>query len=411
MGALAFGAGSSLLFSERPVRAGDLPSSPLPPRRFGELDIHHIDTGRGNCTLIVAPDGTSVMIDAGAASGDEAMSGTQRPDAGTRTGVSQARYAQRHLVRPTIDYLVATHIHPDHIGDVDARSPLSDDGSYRLTGVSDVDALLPIGTVIDRSFPDFGMLPPPAAPFAANYLSYLAARRLRGRAVERADIGSVQQIKFERTPPLPDCTIRILAARGVVWTGHGRGGRALFGRKAMTAGAGRPTENCLSTALRLTYGRFSYYTGGDLSCDTQDGQFPWLDVETPVSAVSQRTEVATANHHGYFDACGARFVQHLDPQAFIIQAWHVTHPGQAQLQRLLGDWPSARTRRAVFATDLLPANAALNARFVSGIRSRRGHVVVRVAAGGDSFRILICDSAVENAPVLADFGPYFCRRN
>src|SRR5579871_4706724 len=35
----------------------------------GFLDIHHISTGRGNSVLSIFPDGTSLMIDAGAVGG------------------------------------------------------------------------------------------------------------------------------------------------------------------------------------------------------------------------------------------------------------------------------------------------------------------------------------------------------
>lgn len=31
----------------------------------GYLDIHHINTGRGDCTFCILPDGTTLLIDAG----------------------------------------------------------------------------------------------------------------------------------------------------------------------------------------------------------------------------------------------------------------------------------------------------------------------------------------------------------
>ena len=39
----------------------------LPPWTRGTLDIHQISTGRGNAALIVFPDGTTMVVDAGAA--------------------------------------------------------------------------------------------------------------------------------------------------------------------------------------------------------------------------------------------------------------------------------------------------------------------------------------------------------
>jgi hypothetical protein len=34
----------------------------LPPWTPGQLDIHHIATGRGNATLVIMPDGTSLLL-------------------------------------------------------------------------------------------------------------------------------------------------------------------------------------------------------------------------------------------------------------------------------------------------------------------------------------------------------------
>src|ERR1700742_1694731 len=39
----------------------------LPAWSQGNLDIHHISTGRGNATYFVFPDGTTLLIDAGEA--------------------------------------------------------------------------------------------------------------------------------------------------------------------------------------------------------------------------------------------------------------------------------------------------------------------------------------------------------
>ncbi len=123
------------------------------------MDIHHIDTGRGNCTLIVAPDGTTVMIDAGASNSSEETSSKARPDASRRPGEWIARYALRHAATDRLDYLIVTHLHPDHMGDINDATPLSGVGPFRLTGVSDVDRLMPITTLIDRAYPDYQRTP------------------------------------------------------------------------------------------------------------------------------------------------------------------------------------------------------------------------------------------------------------
>lgn len=380
-------------------------SGPLPPRRDGEMDIHHIDTGRGNCTLVIAPDGTSIMIDAGASSAALETSGEPRPSAAMRPGQWQARYAQRQIPSGKLDYLVVTHIHPDHIGDVTAQSPKSSLGSFRLTGVTDVDSLIPVTTVIDRAFPDFGDTQPAASPFAGNYLAFLQHRVATGKMVEAAIIGSDKQIRSQHPSSF---NVRVLGASGRVWTGQGEASTTQRPALATLAPADQPSENFYSMALRFSYGKFSYFHGGDQICDTHDGRLPWLDIETPVARVAGRTEVAAANHHGYFDACGPEFVRALDAKAYVIQSWDVGHPGSAQLQRLLGAWSGGATHD-VFATDMLPANELINRRFVPLLKSRRGHVVVRVAPGGDTYKIYVLDSSIEDGNISAGFGPYQCR--
>ena len=361
------------------------PGGPIPAWREGELDVHHIDTGRGNCTLLIGPDGTAMMIDAGFADATVETSGEPRPDGSRRAGEWLGRYALRQVPRGRLKYLVVTHLHADHMG-----------------GIADVDALLPIETVIDRGYPDYGQAQPPVSPYTDTYLTYLKARQAQGHAVEKVVVGSDQQIQ------MPGLKVRSIAASGYVWTGHGEGAETHLPDLNSLPVTDRPGENVFSQALQLTFGKFSYWNGGDLCCDTADGRFPWWDTESPAVRVAGRTEVATADHHGYFDACGPDYVRSLDAQAYIVQAWDVGHPGSAQMQRMVGDWPGGKLHD-VFVTDLLPANALLNRRFAPKLKSKSGHVVVRVAKGGESYRIFVVDSSREVGNVSAVYGPYPCR--
>ena len=57
------------------------PGARLPPWTPGCLDIHHIATGRGNATFILMPDGTSLLIDAGATNNALDVSALPKPGA------------------------------------------------------------------------------------------------------------------------------------------------------------------------------------------------------------------------------------------------------------------------------------------------------------------------------------------
>jgi len=143
----------------------------------------------------------------------------------------------------------------------------------------------------------------------------------------------------------------------------------------------------------LSFGPFRYFTGGDLIANTRDGAFPWLDVETPIVGMAGKVDVASADHHGYYDAVGSGFTRGLDADAYVVQAWHATHPAQATLQRMLNAWPG-QALRDVYITRLTPESRAVNRFFLPKVKSVDGHVVVRVKPDG-TYRIFVTDSRDE----------------
>src|SRR3979490_441230 len=71
---------------------------PLPAWSPGMLDIHQISTGRGNSALFIFPDGTTMLVDAGAAGDGTAMADAeQRPDASRTTGGWIVHYIERAM--------------------------------------------------------------------------------------------------------------------------------------------------------------------------------------------------------------------------------------------------------------------------------------------------------------------------
>lgn len=68
-------------------------------RLYGELELHFIDVGQGDCVLIKLPDGKNMIIDGG------------RPEYGEVV----CEYLEKEDVGK-IDYMVATHSDEDHVG-------------------------------------------------------------------------------------------------------------------------------------------------------------------------------------------------------------------------------------------------------------------------------------------------------
>jgi beta-lactamase superfamily II metal-dependent hydrolase len=376
------------------------------PWRRGMLDIHHISTGPGNSVLAILPDGTSMMIDAGAV---KASSGADvaaaMPDGSRRPGEWIGRYAKHHLrtaPRQEIGTFVATHLHGDHVGEYTEELPLAASGEYRLTGVGDVAEVLPIRRIVDRGWPDYAYPMPQTDNSALNYIAFVRSMAKRGVRVERAVVGSVKQIG---NGVQAEFGVRVLSGSGEVWTGVGDETRRLFPALETLWKREYPTENMCSVALRMEYGGFRYYNGGDLTCDTQFGTQPWMDVESAVAQVAGPVSVASLDHHGYYDADGPEFVRAMRARVWVLQSWHATHPALATLDRLYSPVLYSGDRD-VLATSLVAAAELADARLSDKMLSQQGHVVVRVAEGGKTYEVLVLDDSVEMGKVKGRFGPF-----
>ncbi len=389
--------------------ATDVAGMALTPWQRGELEIHHIATGRGDATLVVAPDGTTILIDAGAIYSGGPFNLDLQPNGSKRPGEWMARYVERRLRAvgsSELDYMVVTHIHPDHVGDVDPSLPKAKDGDYRLTGVSDFAAQIPVGTVLDRGAPDYADVDIRTAPFARNYIAFIQARLAAGSRVERLRAGADNQIHLAKdASAFPGFSFRNIAVNGAVWTGRGNGTRQVIPPPGVLKPEDVPDENAYSAAFRLGYGKFAYFTAGDLTSNTFDGELPWRDVESPAAEVAGRVDVAVAAHHGLFDSTGADVVRASQPRVWLIDVWHVSHPSITSLERLFSQRLYSGPRD-VFATGLSTANSLVNDRLTHRFSSSAGHVIVRVAPDAESYRVVVTDNADESDRIIRVFGPY-----
>ena len=223
--------------------------------------------------------------------------------------------------------------------------------------------------------------------------------------VERAAAGSLRQLALRRNAGhFSDFSARIVSVNGEVWTGIGESATAKFPKLSNLRSEELPTENMCSISVLLQYGRFRYFTGGDLTCDTSYGRFPWHDIETPVAEAAGPVSVAVADHHGYFDACGPEMVRALRPKVWVLPTWHVSHPAMNVMANLYSEelYPGERT---VLATGMTSAALLTTERFSRLLKSTEGHVVVRVNARGREFTVYILDSRDELGSVKSVFGP------
>lgn len=389
---------------------------PLPPWRAGYIDIHQINTGKGDSALLIFPDGTSLLVDAGqgGAPGGPPRGTVPKPDGSRPAGEWIARYARRVLPggeKAEVDYGYATHFHGDHIGDLDGEPPQSAKGPYRRTGFSEVAEHIAIRKMLDRGWPDYDFPVPLADPVAANYVAFVKARSGAGEmSVERLQPGRNDQIVLLRDrAKYSNFEVRNIAANGEVWTGVGTETRRQIPEKFRELPREDwPSENQCSMAIRISYGAFDYYTGGDMPGRADPGAPIWHDIETPVAKAVGPVEVAVLNHHGNRDSTNAFFVQSLRPRLWIIPVWSSDHPGHDVLDRMYSKrlYPDERD---VLATNMLDANKAVIGPLLDRLVSDQGHILIRVEPGGGAYRAIVLEDGDESMRVKAVFGPYRAR--
>src|SRR5262245_53574895 len=382
---------------------------PLPAWSRGMLDIHQISTGRGNSALFILPDGTTMLVDAGAAGDGTTMADAeQRPDASRTSGGWIVHYIERAMA-PThahLDYAVLTHFHADHIGQVTPTSPLSKSGAFKLTGITEVGERIAIDTIIDRGT---SYLPPPDDETMRNYRAFLARQVAAGHKAESLKPGRADQIVLRHAAKeLPSFEVRNVAANGIVCTGKGNATLSIFPPLDSIAPDDRPSENMCSLGLRIRYGRFDYFTGGDMPGVPDAGAPEWQSVEKAVARAIGPTDVHVVNHHGSIDPASAFFLGTLQSPVMILPAWSATHPSQDALKRMLTKrlYPGPHD---VFVTTLRePTKASIGSR-TDQLKAQHGHIVVRVEPGGDRYRVFVLDDTTSEAMVVSVHGPYLSR--
>ena len=123
----------------------------------GCLDIHFINSGRGECAFYILPDGTTLLVDAGEIIVTDGTGVPQKPDASTRPYIVDAKYIRHFLPQGSsaVDWCAPSHFHIDHIGSIDAAAETSPNG-YRLTGLMALYDEVPFSRVLDRGYPNYG---------------------------------------------------------------------------------------------------------------------------------------------------------------------------------------------------------------------------------------------------------------
>lgn len=373
----------------------------LPNWQQGEMEIHHIYTGRGEAVFCIFPEGTTMIIDAGD-NGPSSISGA---------GEFIARYIIKRLGSgkgKSIDYMFLTHFHNDHMGTIYEDSPLTKRGGhYHLSGITETGEYLQFSKIIDRDWPEYNYPQLLVSKTMLNYSSFVKWNiENNGMKMERFIPGSNEQFVLVNDPDkYKDLfEIRNIVSNGEVWTGVGNETRHIYPR-VFPAGESIDENKC-SAGIRISYGAFDYFNGGDITGRQIMNAPEWKDIETPVGKAVGPVEVCEANHHAYVDAMSDSFISSVRPQVYVIQVCGVRHLSLNVLlsmksQRL---YPGPRH---IFPTNIPDITKAYLTDNLKGV-GEGGHVVIKVEQGGKQYKVILLTTDDDTCFVKSVYGPYQC---
>ena len=211
-------------------------------------------------------------------------------------------------------------------------------------------------------------------------------------------VGALGQIRLLKdAASYPDFSVRNLCANAVIWDGGN--GTVDCGAAHVKSGRSQIHENRLSSAIRIDYGGFSYYSGGDneLQLYGEDGRpFNW---EERIGRVCGPVEVAKTNHHAGTHAMSPEFCAAVRPRVWLSSVWQPHMVDHKSLRPMCSRelYPDERYVCFGYVADGVREVAAAYGDDIAPC----GHAVVKVAPGGATYEVFTLSAEDESMRVVA----------
>ncbi|MBQ1224417.1 MAG: hypothetical protein IIX82_00480 [Alistipes sp.] len=367
----------------------------LPAWSEGYLDIHTISTGRGECLLLILPDGTSIVVDAGEFSreGKKYANVLQRPNAQTRPTKAFGDYIRHFNPYDAIDYFNLSHFHMDHMGSVEAEYEKSKEGDYLLTGVMALHHQVPFREVIDRAYGAYDSLSVKAMSIKvlAEYKKFLNHHTSKGDIkASRFELGAVNQFALKHNAAAyPDFKIENICSNGYVWK-DGKATDVYAGTRD------KLRENAASCGFVIRYGAFDFFTAGDIG--------DYNDLEYIAAEAVGRVEAVKAHHHLSPHSMCRKSVEVLRPQTIVATSFYNRdiQPDKSKFDYL------AELGCQLYCTSVGEQQLKADAKAYEKCAATSGHIVIRVAPKGGSYMVYTLDDSDSKYRVTKIDGPFKC---
>jgi hypothetical protein len=373
----------------------------LPLWSEGYLDIHLINTGRGECNFLILPDGTTFLIDAGEL-GD--LSSTtnqvpQRPNSRVRPYLTYAQYIQHFL--PTghtaIDWCMPSHLHIDHIGGPSASTTKSSAG-YTLVGMMALYDKVPYKNVVDMGYPTYDedtTIPAMDGDLSGDWETFVKWQVANsGMNAARFEVGTEQFTLQYDKETYPNFKIFNIVGNGYAWVSG-----SVVNTNA-TAG------NSSSLGIHLSYGNFDFIACGDLTGAPQNRMATYYRDYIGKG----KLEVYKAQHHLASNSWGSKMQEYeFNPRVIVAHTMYDTQPDPTLLTSIFSGVFTNNTyqwEKSVFCTNLSTNYVSTQPELAQQCEGYNGHIVVRVAPGGGEYYVYLLDDTNYEYNVKAIYGPY-----
>lgn len=391
---------------EKVVPGEGQPYAEAAPWRRGEMELHFIYTGRGESAFYILPDGTTVVNDVGDlfVYDGKTLEPTQldeipwRPRADLLGGECVSRYIRRRTKTRKLDYLLLSHWHEDHFGAQWLRAKTLADGR-KVCGMALLGEDFDFGEFFDNQHDDFGKYNSADDKRSLGMMrDFLARQAERGMTHERFRVGALNQIRLMHDPDgefAQSFSIRNIAANGVVWTGRGEEVENCADAHFERIGRTHISQNELSMSLRVNYGKFAFLSSGDLNQNFLDAKGEKRNWEAICGRAAGKVTVCKSNHHGSWQSMSREFLAAVRADVYVSCIWHRRQLNYGNMPDLAS--PDFAPGGALVCPTCAPEWARVQAPGAAWWRNvaPTGHVVVKVAPGGGSYRVYILDSATE----------------